>query len=77
MTNNDNKNRETTETVPAAKTLYTTCSGRVVKPPQHCGFEEAFAVINTKQNTTGNAMLFQNALKQCPKEAMKALCKEA
>ena len=50
MTNNDNNNREesqyeTNETVPATSALYTTRSGRVVKPPQRYGFEEAFAVI--------------------------------
>jgi hypothetical protein len=84
---------DTTDVSPPM-TLYTTRSGRLVRPPQRYGFEEAFAVVkeyynknyhemecNVPQMTIESvgamkAMLFQNALKQHPKEAMEALREE-
>ncbi len=84
---------DTTDTSPTM-TLYSTRSGRVVKPPQRYGFEEAFTVVKEYYNKKYHemeyripqmtiesvgamkAILFQNALKQRPKEAMEALREE-
>jgi hypothetical protein len=46
---------DTTDTSPTT-TLYSTHSGRVVKPPQCYGFEEAFAVVKEYYNKKYHAM---------------------
>jgi hypothetical protein len=81
MTSDDNDNMNevesqpvTNETLPATNELYTTRSGRVVKPPQRYGFEAAFAVI--KEYYRKNYCDMDNRMPPMPVEtvgAMKAM----